>query len=65
MNHFKMPAFLHQYSVSSALGAMLLVAASTAAHAELNINLSGGNFQPMPIAITDCINEDRRRLSPA
>jgi len=57
MNHFKMPAFLRQYSVSSALGAMLFVAASTAAHAELNINLSGGNFQPMPIAITDCINE--------
>jgi TolB protein len=40
------------------LGSALAMAALTnAARAELFIDLRGGNFQPMPIAVTDCIGD--------
>ncbi len=40
------------------LGAAIATAALTApAQAELFIDLRGGNFQPMPIAVADCVGE--------
>jgi len=37
--------------------AVLAACFSAPARAELNINLSGGNFQPLRIAIANCLNE--------
>ena len=38
-------------------GALVTMALCTTAHAELFIDLKGTNFQPMPIAVADCVGD--------
>ena len=51
-----MNAIIRKLSLAAALG----LAFACPANAELNINLTGGNFQPMKIAVADCAGETQQ-----
>jgi hypothetical protein len=59
----KIPSFdkLRMRTLALAFAATALAAP---AQAELFIDLRGGNFQPMPIAVADCVGETPQRPAP-